>query len=571
MKQSLAADYAASLAENTEGALSPPLILVVDDEIPARVLLKHILKADGYLMAEAGDGVQALAMFQLLQPDLVLLDAMMPEMNGFETCAKIRALPEGRQIPIIMVTALDDDNSVSTAFAAGATDYIIKPFHRAVVRHRVRLLTRAGLAEKALHQSHARYRDLFEEAPISLWEEDFSQVKHYLDRLSADGISDFAAYFNRNPHDLAHCISLIKVIDVNKVTLQLYEAPSKDALIGRFTQALTANSLPLVKDQLLALAQGNTHFVGEAPGKTLAGRDIIIKLRWSVAPGFEKSYAKVLVSVTDVTEQRQMTQTLLAAQKLAGLGTLAAGIAHEINSPLQVIIGVSEILLGRLERQQELPLDYLGRKLENIHRNGWRCAEIVRSLKMYAYTAANGKTVCGLNDIVRDTLLLIEHQLVSWSGITVNSFLKEDIPPLECDRNQISQLLINLLTNARDVMPNGGTISIATQYIATANQLVLTVTDSGPGIPDSIRSKIFDPFFTTKPVGQGTGLGLFIVHGIVKAHNGQIEVSSSHEGTSFVGTFPVAGSGVVDNRAEPVGRFADRAGNYTGKLATPTG
>ncbi|MBP7692447.1 MAG: HAMP domain-containing histidine kinase, partial [Anaerolineales bacterium] len=156
------------------------------------------------------------------------------------------------------------------------------------------------------------------------------------------------------------------------------------------------------------------------------------------------------------------------------------------------------------------------------------------------------------------------HQLRSWSNVAVVTELTPDLPSLQCDRNQLVQVLINLLTNARDAMPEGGEITVQTS--ADAGRLYLRVSDTGAGIPDSIRPKLFDPFFTTKPIGKGTGLGLSIVAGIVRAYGGEISVDSAvGRGTTFSIHFPVTvptGSGGAylgepAPEAQLVGRFDD--------------
>ena len=258
---------------------------------------------------------------------------------------------------------------------------------------------------------------------------------------------------------------------------------------------------------------------------------------------------------TDITEQKQTQAWIMNTQKLADLGTLAAGVAHELNSPLQVITGVSESLLRRLD-QNKLEPDYLRRNLDVVHRNGWRCAEIVRSLHTYARASGGQLAPASLNELLRDGLLLMEHQLASWSHITIQTNFAEDLPPLTCDRNQITQVLINLLTNARDAMPDGGSISLTTRFDPAAQALVLQVADTGQGIPEAIRSKIFDPFFTTKAIGKGTGLGLSIVSGIIRANGGAISLESQEgRGTTFTVQFPVAVPEAALAGAEPVGRF----------------
>jgi len=259
----------------------------------------------------------------------------------------------------------------------------------------------------------------------------------------------------------------------------------------------------------------------------------------------------------DVTERKIMEAAMLSSQKMASLGTLVAGVAHEINSPLQVITGVSESLLNAC-RNGGTPPERLERSLNMIHRNGARVAGLVRALRLYAHTSDEIFHPDNLNEIVADTLLLIEHQLESWSNIHVRTELAENLPEMACDREKLAQVLINLLTNARDALPTGVEIAIATRYDAEADELCLSVSDNGQGIPPEIQSKIFDPFYTTKPLGQGTGLGLSVVLGVIQTHHGRISLQSTpQEGTRFDFRFPRRQPAAVAGQSAPAaeGRF----------------
>jgi len=259
-----------------------------------------------------------------------------------------------------------------------------------------------------------------------------------------------------------------------------------------------------------------------------------------IAPIFDKDghITHYIALKEDITEKKHLEAALVSSQKLATLGTLAAGIAHEINSPLQTILGIAESLLTRLEKG-EFDAERAKKYLDTVRRNGWRVADIIRSLLTYARTPVSTFQQADLNHIIQDTLLLIEHQLRSWSNISIVSFLAANLPPITCDRDKISQIIINLLTNARDAMPSGGEIYIRTFYDAQGGWIVLEVKDTGKGMPDEVKEKIFDPFFTTKPIGEGTGLGLSVVHGIVRAHQAEINVESEvGRGTTFTIRFP---------------------------------
>jgi signal transduction histidine kinase len=251
---------------------------------------------------------------------------------------------------------------------------------------------------------------------------------------------------------------------------------------------------------------------------------------------------RLLVVGRDIDERKKAQAALIENEKLAGLGTLAAGIAHEIRSPLQIVTGTTEIMIKRLQQdERDLERDLHG--LESIHRNSWRIAEITNALLTYARPSSQQVEQHDLNVLIRETLPLIDHQLKSSSNISVITNLDPNLPLLNCNRGQISQVLVNLLTNARDAMTFGGTITIGTHYLQDDKKIILEVNDTGTGIPEQNQRKIFDPFFTTKPIGQGTGLGLSIVSGIIRAHSGEISVESKEGfGTRIILSFPESAS-----------------------------
>ena len=250
----------------------------------------------------------------------------------------------------------------------------------------------------------------------------------------------------------------------------------------------------------------------------------------------------VLAAVARALEKRRLGKELEAAHKLASLGTLAAGVAHELNTPLNVIIGAAERLLKHIGQDDVSPYDpeTIRKYLDMIVRNGLRCARIVRALKTYARAEPLEREDCDLNAIVQDSLTLIEHTLQIESNVWVETDLAPDLPQLQADPNKLTQVFVNLLSNARDAMPDGGTITITTCKGDDDQTIVATVSDTGTGIPPDVLPRIFDPFFTTKPVGQGTGLGLSIVAGIVQDHQGTLHVESQPgQGTTFTLTLPV--------------------------------
>lgn len=219
----------------------------------------------------------------------------------------------------------------------------------------------------------------------------------------------------------------------------------------------------------------------------------------------------------------QQTQAqLIQSGKLAAVGTLAAGVAHELNQPLMVIRGYAQELLA----DERVACEEIREDLRRIEAQTTRMAAIINHLRDFSRQSRGKREVTDLNRVVTDALTFLAQQLKT-KNIAVVQELLPALPPVWADPMQIEQVFLNLVTNARDAMEEdgAGTITIRTE-LAAGGRVGLSVTDTGPGIPSDLQTRIFDPFFTTKEVGKGTGLGLSICHGIVEEHGGALTMES---------------------------------------------
>jgi PAS domain S-box-containing protein len=245
--------------------------------------------------------------------------------------------------------------------------------------------------------------------------------------------------------------------------------------------------------------------------------------------------AGAVLLIQDITERVALERSARQGEKLAALGTLAAGLAHELNNPIGIISSRIEIMLLDAE-SRPLP-EECAEDLRVLHRHAQRVTRIAQGLLSFARLSSGQRGPVDLNHLVEETLLLIEKQ-IGRDGIAVKRALAPDLPPVWGDGNALQQVMVNLLTNARDALVEGGEIAVRTGPApGQAGAVRLIVSDTGPGIPPDVLSRIFDPFFTTK--SQGTGLGLSISYGIVREHKGTVDVQSRPgEGTTFILTFP---------------------------------
>jgi PAS domain S-box-containing protein len=250
----------------------------------------------------------------------------------------------------------------------------------------------------------------------------------------------------------------------------------------------------------------------------------------------------------DITERKKIQEHLFQSQKMESIGTLAGGIAHDFNNVLTAIIGYLEVI-----RRESASNETILRVVGIMERAARSAGRMIAQLLGFARTGEFAPMALNVNDAVQDTVKLMERVLAG--RVTVSLHLEEDVPIVDGDITQIEQVLMNLIGNARDAMPEGGTITIRSwsatagegsglpPYIPAGRYAVLQVADTGCGIPDDAKERIFEPFFTTKERGKGTGLGLAMVYGVVTKHRGYITVRSRRgEGTEFTLYFP-AGAG----------------------------
>ncbi len=322
----------------------------------------------------------------------------------------------------------------------------------------------------------------------------------------------------------------------------------KETVLGKKTSILSsgANDKDLYKSLWDTIKSGKM-WQGEFINKKKDGEDFYASA--VVFPIYFEGELNYVSIQRDITNEKKLYEQLVRAQKMEALGTLAGGIAHDFNNILTAITGYSEILLGSIEENHKFH-----KPVRIINDAAKRAGELTKKLLAITRKEKNEIKAVNINNIVNDVVDIVSHSLPK--NIEILTQLDREIPSISADPSQIHQVILNLAVNARDAMPEGGILTIATSIcgfvngFSSENQAIegkfikLTVSDTGAGIDTKLQQRVFDPFFTTKTSGKGTGLGLYIVHSIVTNHNGYINLySEPNKGTRFNIYLPVTKAG----------------------------
>ena len=376
-----------------------------------------------------------------------------------------------------------------------------------------------------LRESEKRYRHIFESTGVSIWEEDFSQVKAAVDDFRSRGVRDFRAYFAAHPHFVQEAIAMVKVSDVNDATVKLFGATSKDELLTSLDRVFLPETEEVFTGELIAFAEGRTYFESETVLQTLSGNRLTVLLTITFPPPRGRP-DRVLVTITDISERRRAEEALQKAQaelahvtRVTTLGELAASIAHEVNQPLAAIVADANASLNWLAAANP-DLDQVRDAMAAIVKDGYRAADVVQRIRQLATKTEPRKARLDVNDVVRDVLSIVRSEL-RHHEVTLAVDLASGLPPVLGDRVQLQQVVLNLVMNGIEAMADVG--NRPRELLIRSEQkepgtILIAVRDSGSGVDPHGANRIFDAFYTTKP--YGLGMGLSISRSIVEAHGG---------------------------------------------------
>ena len=337
-----------------------------------------------------------------------------------------------------------------------------------------------------------------------------------------ESLNDGLAVLDRNGH----------VVRWNRQMEELYGVRHEAAVGQPLDSLLDGQVVKLIRD---ASTEGSAYYRIPMTTRHDPPRRLLVNVGATPLRDSTADIVGTIVIIEDISTRVQLEEQLQISEKMASIGLLAAGVAHEVNTPLTGISSYTQMLL-----QQATADDPSTKVLEKIERQTFRAAKIVNGLLNLARPAQVDSGPCDINVVINDVLSLLEHQFRTGS-IQVRKELAASAPLVQGIEHKLQQVFLNLFLNARDAMPKGGWLTIVTRQ--DRNGAVVEVADTGSGIPAEQLSRIYDPFFTTKAIGKGTGLGLSITYGIVQEHGGSITCDSQvDKGTRFTIHLPLAGA-----------------------------
>ncbi len=418
-----------------------------------------------------------------------------------------------------------------------------------------RMLERIEEQDHAVRNSEEKYRSFFQGCPVSLWEEDFSEVKKEIDRLRSTGVSDFESYFREHPEVVSNFATMIKIVDVNQATLDLHKAESKEALFQGIDRLIGEDSTEILQDELVNFASGELRFQSEFVGLTLDGEQFHTLTDLSIPPGYKESWEKVFLSVVDITSRKEAEREfedvhlrLLEASRQAGMAEVATGVLHNVGNVLNSVnvsaslvsdainnsrgVNLSKVASLIEENERDLgpflTTDPKGRKLPGYIRDLSDCIlkereDLTKELDQLRKNVEHIKDVVSMQQNYANLSGLVEkHDIVDLIedafAINVAGFERhgieiirefESTPPVLVDKHKVLQILVNLMQNSKYAVSDNGheekkiVLGVGRNDNSRAK---ITVQDNGVGIAPENLARVFSHGFTTRKDGHGFGL-----------------------------------------------------------------
>jgi len=540
-------------------------VLVVDDNPANLEVMESYLRACGFTVLVATSGNIVLKRISYIRPDIILLDVMMPGIDGFETCLGLKSNKETRDIPVIFMTALIDPEHKVKGFSVGGVDYITKPVEKEEL-----------LARVSTHLEISRYRLHLEKEikkrTMELEERMFELENEIFERKKAE--EDLKKARNHIANIIDSMPSMIMGVDAHGRVTECNKTAEK--VMG--TTAVAAHGkklsdlLPQMTLKMEKIAESiRTREIKQVLKKPRITGNGTIYEDITIYPLIDSGVDCAVIRIDDVTHKVKMEEIIVQSEKMLSVGGLAAGMAHEINNPLAGMIQTADVISRRLGKIIDMPANLKAAKeagttmeaikifmesrgippmLMTITESGHRLASIVENMLSFARKSDFQASFHSLEKLFEKTLELAatDYNLkkqYDFKMIGIRREYEKDLPEVPCDGVKIQQVLLNILRNGAQAMQGAGTrepvFIVRTRFEKSRNMVSMEIEDNGPGMVEINSKRVFEPFYTTKPVGLGTGLGLSVSYFIItENHGGEMCVESTPgRGARFIIRLPV--------------------------------
>jgi PAS domain S-box-containing protein len=527
----------------------PARILIVDDERFNRQLLELMLSREGYSLQTAASGEEALHLVAKHPPDLILLDIMMPGMDGYQVAGKVKGNPTTKNIPIIVVTALDDRNARLLGLSAGVEDFLSKPVDPAELCMRVKNLLRL----KAYGDYHDKYSQLLEGEVVSRTAELVARTTALEQQAAV--LTEQAALL-----DLAQDAIVVRDMDGRILFwsrgAEVMYGWRSDEVLGRNTYELNADfsgptdhvdSVLVRQREIEAMLLIHDRWEGEAVHYRRDGTRVVVASRWALQRDAVGTPVRILTTNRDVTERKAAEQAveLIRTDQIRFKDEFLSHVSHELRSPLTAIKQFTSILLGGLAGELSIQQrEYLQIVLKNIRQLQSMIDDLLEVTHLESGKVTVELASVSVADAVTDTFNTLEGTARA-KGVRLSQDLPPGLPPAHADQTRLRQILIILLENAIKFTPAGGAIAIKAALLREDPQfLILDVSDTGCGVDPEVAERIFERLYQVSERVQssrkGLGLGLYICRELVTRQGGKIWAERRPQGGStFSFTLPV--------------------------------
>jgi DNA-binding response OmpR family regulator/nitrogen-specific signal transduction histidine kinase len=484
--------------------MSDEIVLNVDDQEAERYVKRRDLEANGFSVVDATTGAEALRLIEKVAPAVVLLDVQLPDISGYDVCRYVKS--KWPEIMVLMTSATFTESDRRTqGLDAGADSYLVQPAEPLELAAAVNAMLRIRRSEDALRSINLSLGAQIKERGDAL-SRAVNALKASADRMRAllQATYTFQGYMTLDG----------TVLDTNRASLDGIGAKIEDVVGRPFWES---------------------PWFSETPGMPETMRKAVARADAGAVMG-------IVSEAVETTQRLKAEAALRQSMKMEAIGQLTGGLAHDFNNLLTAVVGNLDLIRHRSAEAN------IRKWAENAFKAAERGSKLTSQLLAFSRTQKLDTAAVDLNDLIHGMKELLIQSI--GPSHTINFELAAGLPAVVANANQLELAILNLSLNSRDAMPDGGTLTISTAIPSPESRyVILTVADTGTGMPPDVVTRAFDPFFTTKPTGKGTGLGLSQVYGIVRQAGGEVSIDSKPgHGTKVMLRLSVASQEIVTEK-----------------------